>query len=120
MRLDVARVVLEAKNGALARWRTVGIISFQPNLLNELYDGFAKAGFDTENLHILDSSQQIAYKPNGIYFMDVDNCKGLEFASVYVIDLELKRIKNVHEARQAFVSVTRAMNKLSIYDIRKN
>ncbi len=100
--------------------RTVGIISFQPNLLNELYDGFAKAGFDTENLHILDSSQQIAYKPNGIYFMDVDNCKGLEFASVYVIDLELKRIKNVHEARQAFVSVTRAMNKLSIYDIRKN
>ncbi|NMB70032.1 ATP-binding domain-containing protein [candidate division WWE3 bacterium] len=99
--------------------RTVGIISYLPDLLNELYKNLVKSGFPSENLHILEPSQQLVYKPNGIYLMDIDNCKGLEFASVYVINLELDRVANALDAKKAFVAVTRAMNKLSLYGIKK-
>jgi DNA helicase IV len=45
--------------------------------------------------------------------MDIDNCKGLEFASVYVINLELDKLDNALDAKKAFVAATRAMNNLS-------
>mgnify|MGYP001345879643 CR=1 FL=1 len=66
----------------------------------------------------LTSNKKINYTPLGIYLMKSDDCKGLEFSKVYVLNLNLKKIKNYFDARRAFVSVTRAMNELQVYGVK--
>ncbi|MFC1722336.1 hypothetical protein ACFL0C_01705, partial [Patescibacteria group bacterium] len=58
---------------------------------------------------------KIVYLPKGVYLSKFEYCKGLEFAKVYVLDLNLSKLKNFETAKKAFVSVTRAMNELSVY-----
>jgi len=50
--------------------------------------------------------------------MKADDCKGLEFSKVYVLNLNLKKIKTFSKAKEAFVAVTRAMNELCIYGVK--
>lgn len=66
----------------------------------------------------LKPNEKINYTPLGIYLMKSDDCKGLEFSKVYVLNLNLKKIKNFSDARKAFVSVTRAMNELQVYGVK--
>lgn len=65
----------------------------------------------------LESSIKIRYIPKGVYLMHFEDCKGLEFAKVYVLGLNLEKIKEFRHAREAFVAVTRAMNELHVYGI---
>ena len=66
----------------------------------------------------LKANEKTWYTPKGIYLMSDKDCKGLEFSKVYVLGLNLKKIKNFSDARRAFVSVTRAMNDLYIYGVK--
>ncbi|HQK41485.1 MAG TPA: hypothetical protein PKV39_00590, partial [bacterium] len=66
----------------------------------------------------LNSKQKTTYIPNGVYFMKADDCKGLEFSKVYVLNLNLKKIRTFYKAKEAFVAVTRAMNELYIYGVK--
>lgn len=63
----------------------------------------------------LDSSKRISYIPNGIYLTSFEDCKGLEFNKVYILDLNLENIVDFTQAKRAFVAVTRAMNEVHIY-----
>ena len=49
--------------------------------------------------------------------MNFDDCKGLEFAKVYILGISIKSIDKFLQAKQAFVAVTRAMNELYLYGI---
>jgi len=66
----------------------------------------------------LNSKQKTTYIPNGVYFMKSDDCKGLEFSEVYILNLNLKKIRTFYKAKEAFVAVTRAMNELYIYGVK--
>jgi len=66
----------------------------------------------------LESTKKITYVPRGVYLMSADDCKGLEFSKVYILGLNLKKIKILPEARKAFVAVTRAMNELFVYGVK--
>lgn len=66
----------------------------------------------------LEPTKKITYVPRGVYLMTADDCKGLEFSKVYVLGLNLKKIKILSEARKAFVAVTRAMNELLVYGVK--
>jgi len=66
----------------------------------------------------LESSQKTTYIPKGIYLMDSKDCKGLEFSKVFVINLNLKKVKGFNDARKSFVAVTRAMNELVVYGVK--
>lgn len=102
--------------------KSIGVIVFEDDgltleevkeiMLSENVDK-SESGFVT-----LTSNQKINYTPLGIYLMKSDDCKGLEFSKVYVINLNLGKIKNYADARKAFVSVTRAMNELKVYGVK--
>ncbi len=97
--------------------RSVGIICF------DAYD-FETIGTDLENnyrgvlkdkLVILNPKDRIFYTPRGMYLTTFENCKGLEFAKVYVVGMS-KTPHDLLEAKMNYVAVTRAMNELVIVD----
>ncbi|MBW6441878.1 AAA family ATPase [Patescibacteria group bacterium] len=102
--------------------KSIGIIVFEnsdlivndvKNILNDIeIDG--KKGNYVE----LVPSEKISYTPRGVYLMKSDDCKGLEFAKVYVIGLNTNKIKDFSFAKKAFVAVTRAMNELTVYGVK--
>ena len=47
-----------------------------------------------------------------------NDCKGLEFAKVYILGLNLDKTSTFKKAKEAFVAVTRAMNEVSIYSVK--
>ena len=98
--------------------KSVGIICFDETTLNDLENYLAKSGLQKEHLIRLNSRKTISYIPKGIYLMNPFDCKGLEFAKVYIVDLNLNKIHNYREARSAFVSITRAMNELHIFGVK--
>lgn len=95
--------------------KSIGVIAFGDELFNQVGKILEKKGIDSEKLIRLDSSKKINYIPKGVYYMKFEDCKGLEFAKVYVLGLNLNKIKDYPEARKAFVAITRAMNELRIY-----
>jgi DNA helicase II / ATP-dependent DNA helicase PcrA len=100
--------------------KSIGIICFNDavkalatNVLNEVKipaDKYIK----------LDPKKPVRYIPKGVYLMNFDECKGLEFAKVYVLGLNLDDIKDFTEAKKAFVAVTRAMNEVVIMGIKRS
>lgn len=63
----------------------------------------------------LNEKERVKYVPKGVYLMNIDNCKGLEFSKVYALKLNIDKLEDLSSARRAFVAVTRAMNELVIY-----
>ena len=107
--------------------KSIGVIVFESpqldiNKVKEFMSGLQieKDGLENKDggLIQLKSNEKISYTPLGIYLMKSDDCKGLEFSKVYVINLNLSKVKNHADARKAFVSVTRAMNELSVYGVK--
>ena len=107
--------------------KSIGVIVFEtPQLdINEVKN--LMSGLQIENdglkdknggLIQLKSNEKISYTPLGVYLMKSDDCKGLEFSKVYVLNLNLDRIGSHADARKAFVSVTRAMNELCVYGVK--
>jgi DNA helicase II / ATP-dependent DNA helicase PcrA len=94
--------------------KSIGIICGDNTLISKVRDVIAASKLDPSKFVLLDSSKRISYLPKGVYLMDMEDCKGLEFAKVYLLGVNLDKINNITEARRAFVGVTRAMNELTV------
>ncbi|NMB91998.1 AAA family ATPase [candidate division WWE3 bacterium] len=97
--------------------KSIGIICFNDYLdkAQEILFSIKEA---KKKIIKLQSNEKTWYTSKGIYLMSEKDCKGLEFSKVYVLGLNLKKIKSFSEAREAFVSATRAMNELYIYGVK--
>jgi len=97
--------------------KSIGVIAFGDNLYNQCKQVIKKVGINKNKVIYLEDSNQIIYIPKGVYASEFKNCKGLEFAKVYVVGLNLKKVENFSKAREAFIAITRAMNELIVYGI---
>ena len=99
--------------------KSIGVIIYD----NSLYDGAKKIinelNIEKDHFIELDSTQRVHYIPRGVYLTDFSNCKGLEFAKVYILGLNLGAVTDFTEAKRAFVAVTRAMNEVHILDSKE-
>lgn len=99
---------------------SIGIIAYDENTLKEIND-FVEKNIKDKDQHIkLNQNSKITYQPKAVYVTHFDNCKGLEFADVYIVGLNLDSIDNFSKAKKAFVAVTRAMNNVTILGIENN
>jgi DNA helicase-2/ATP-dependent DNA helicase PcrA len=96
--------------------KSLGIICYSEKDLQRVEETIKKISPKQEITKLAENSK-IHYTPTGVYLMKVDDCKGLEFAKVYILGLNLDKVKNADEARKAFVAVTRAMNELVVLGV---
>ena len=104
-------------NEAATLDKSIGVICFDKETYSGAKQILEKQQIEDGRLIELKADQQITYLPKGIYYSMFENCKGLEFSKVYVLDLNLNKISSFTDAKKAFVSVTRAMNELSLYHV---
>ncbi len=97
--------------------KSVGVIVFDKNLLKRTEEEIRKLNLPDDRFIVLDSKKKITYLPNGVYLVQFEDSKGLEFAKVYVMGLNLDKVHTFPDAKKAFISVTRAMNELSVYSL---
>ena len=95
--------------------KSIGIICFTEHQFVAVQAMLAELEIDKDKLVTLDSTKKIAYIPKGIYLSRFEDCKGLEFAKVCVVGLNLDELKTFVDAKKAFVAVTRAMNELTVF-----
>lgn len=99
--------------------KSIGIICFDDRYFDPADKIFRKLERELdvpeEKLIKLETDTRISYIPKGVYLSRFEDCKGLEFAKVYVLGLNLDSIENFAQAKKAFVAVTRAMNELVVY-----
>lgn len=117
--LDTSREVLNNFSTLLnedisALSKSIGIICYDQNYLNEAEKIIANTKVQPNLFVKLDQTKRINYVPKGVYLMDIDDCKGLEFSKVYILGLNLDKVDSPETARKAFVAVTRAMNELVV------
>ena len=98
--------------------KSVGIICINGFLEAEARKVLNSVYKKSEQIIELSENTKISYTPTGLYLMNVQNCKGLEFSRVYVLGLNLKQIETLEKAKEAFVAVTRAMNELNIIGVK--
>lgn len=96
--------------------KSLGIICYSDKDMEDI-EALIRKVSPTIELSVLKESSKINYMPVGVYLMKVDDCKGLEFAKVYVLGLNLGKVAKIEDARKAFVSVTRAMNELLVLGV---
>ncbi len=94
--------------------KSIGIICVDAQMLREVNKIIADLHFDKTKFVLLDATKRISYLSKGVYLMDLEDCKGLEFSKVYLLGINLANIDNITNARRAFVGVTRAMNELTV------
>jgi len=94
--------------------KSVGVVIYNHPLKDEIISNLKEKIADQEKLILLEEVKKGFYTPRGIYVMDFDNCKGLEFNKVYLVGFEMDKVGSFDEAKKAFVGVTRAMNELII------
>lgn len=95
--------------------KSIGIICYDQGDFIALQDLLEKNYRATlkERLVILNPKDRIFYTPKGVYLTMFENCKGLEFAKVYVVGMP-KNPADLFEAKKNYVAVTRAMNELIV------
>lgn len=98
--------------------KSIGIICFSANSYNLADQIVSRFNLQQGKYIKLDPTSKITYIPKGVYLTHFENCKGLEFSKVYVLDLNLSDINTFIGARKAFVAVTRAMNEVEIYSVK--
>ncbi len=116
----VENFVKDFKKDASKLDKSVGVICYNPELLEKVTQISKKMVKNKDKLVVLNSSERVNYIPQGVYVMDAVNSKGLEFSKVYILGLNPSDIKSFEEARKAFVVSTRAMNELVIYGVGKH
>jgi DNA helicase II / ATP-dependent DNA helicase PcrA len=97
--------------------KSIGIICFGDDLFSEAEKILDKKNLNSESLVKLEKNSKIVYVPKAVYITHFDNCKGLEFAKIYVLGLNLDKVTSFGDAKKAFVAVTRAMNEVNILGI---
>ena len=96
--------------------KSIGIIFSDHDLLNQFKSILEKKAVMKDRLIILDEAKRVNYISSGVYLMNFESCKGLEFSKVYVFTKCTSNI-TFNEAKKEFVAVTRAMNDLVVYYI---
>lgn len=94
--------------------KSIGVIAFSDELLADAKDIIESLEIKKDKVIELTNTSDIRYIPRGVYITHFDNCKGLEFSKVYILGLNLDKIKDFGDSKKAFVSVTRAMNELCV------
>jgi DNA helicase II / ATP-dependent DNA helicase PcrA len=94
--------------------KSVGVICMTPDLTDMSAQILESLHIPSEKYIRLEPKTAIQYIPKGVYLMEMADCKGLEFAKVYILGLNLSTIATFPTARAAFVAVTRAMNELVV------
>lgn len=95
--------------------KSIGIISYDPADFEKLKSILADLPIENSRKTLLDSDKKIDYKPKSVYLTGFENCKGLEFAEVYIVGRDPLKNPNFQEAKKSFVGVTRAMDRLTVY-----
>ncbi|MDC0449164.1 hypothetical protein OAL67_00990 [bacterium] len=95
--------------------KSIGIICFNNDTYYNVEQILDESAVPRQNIIKLDPSKPINYIPRGVYLSKFEDCKGLEFSKVFVLDLDIDKIKNYEFAKKAFVAVTRAMNEVEVY-----
>ena len=98
--------------------KSIGVITFNPDLVAQAEKIILGSSLPEEKLIKLDSHAKITYIPKGVYLTMFEECKGLEFAKVYILDLNLTKLKGIKNAKKSFVAVTRAMNELFVFGLK--
>ncbi len=98
--------------------KSVGFIFHNSELKDEVISILKEEISDPEKLLILDEFKKGTYTPRGVYALDFDNCKGLEFNKVYLFGFDTAKISDFEAAKKAFVGITRAMNDLIIVNLK--
>jgi DNA helicase IV len=94
--------------------KSIGIVINNHVLKDEIISKLKEKIDNPEKLIILEEIKKSFYTPRGVYVLDFENCKGLEFNKVYLLGFDLENINDFETAKKAFVGVTRAMNELVI------
>lgn len=94
--------------------KSIGVICFDDSLFEAADKILSESNIDPETYIKLDDKKRIVYLPKGVYLSHFNDCKGLEFAKVYILGLNLGEVHNYSDAKKAFVAVTRAMNDVII------
>lgn len=95
--------------------KSIGVICIDENIFEQVDSELNNMRIENSLYVKLDSKKRITYIPNGVYLTRFEDCKGLEFAKVYVLGLDLDKLNNFKDAKRAFVAVTRAMNEVVIF-----
>lgn len=96
--------------------KSIGVVFYNSELKEKIIEILKEEIKDPEKLILLEEVKKGFYTPRGIYGVDFDNCKGLEFNKVYLFGFDLNNIPDFENAKKAFVGVTRAMNELTIFN----
>lgn len=105
-----------AKNDLQNVEKSLGIICFDRNDFEAVKDVLESSYRNLlgDRLVVLNPKDRIFYTPKGVYLTMFENCKGLEFAKVYVLGMNKNPI-DLLEAKMNYVAVTRAMNELVVF-----
>ena len=95
--------------------KSIGVIFNNSSDKEKILEILKEEITDPEKLIVLDTYKKGFYSPRGVFAVDFENCKGLEFNKVYLFGFDLEKIENYEQAKKAFVGVTRAMNELTIF-----
>ncbi len=98
--------------------KSIGLICFSVSSFDEAKNMVRKLGLDKNMVVELKENKRINYIPKGIYLTMFEDCKGLEFSKVYILDLDLDKVQDEKQAKKAFIAVTRAMNELQVYCVK--
>ncbi|OGC45985.1 hypothetical protein A2V49_01930 [candidate division WWE3 bacterium RBG_19FT_COMBO_34_6] len=97
--------------------KSIGFICMTQRSFDYIKATLSNQDYDKNKIIELNQNNKINYIPRGIYFMHFNDCKGLEFSKVYILELNLSKINSYLNAKKAFVAITRAMNELIIYNV---
>ncbi len=113
-----AQIKTDIETDAKEFGKSIGIITYDQESFEEMKKIMKKLDIEAERKMILDSDKRIDYKPKAIYLTKFENCKGLEFGKVYIVNRNPLKNGSYEEAKKSFVGVTRAMDKLNIYYVK--
>jgi len=94
--------------------KSIGIIVYNNEIFDQISSIIKENKNENINFIILDKNFKIQYEPKAVYLTMLEDCKGLEFFKVYILDLNLDKISTHQDAKKAFVAITRAMNEIVI------
>lgn len=112
----VDKVYLQLAQDLQALDKSIGVICYAEEdfaVLRELLETRHRNTLQ-DRLVVLNPRDRIFYTPKGVYLTMFANCKGLEFAKVYVVGMP-KVPADLCEAKKNYVAVTRAMNELVVF-----
>lgn len=100
--------------------KSIGIITYDNTSFEKMSKILENLSVSEDRKMILDENKKIDYKPNAFYLTKFESCKGLEFGKVYIVNKNPLENSTYEEAKKSFVGITRAMDKLAIYYLKKS